>query len=212
MRKIALPLILLLAGCSSSSDQPVSNLKTYSSDHFGVSIDSPYPMNFTESDMKVKGGPPVKTLMGHAENPTPKFMDIALFTIRTLAGKKGVMDIFKLDIYAHQRSAQAPDYDSKFLLNETIQRLAEIQNTKQDVKNFEHQSVPIECSGMPATLTTGAFEIAKKNLSMHIYFQHLLVVKKKAYWQVYCTYQDLDRYGDLTKKIIQSVKIKTAGP
>jgi hypothetical protein len=205
MRKFYFCLVILLAGCSYQEPSSSMKLKTYSSEDFGISLDSPFPVQFTKDEENKKNGLSVKTLAGEAKNDEPEILDIALFTIRRLTGEKAMLGIFRINLFSADSSSRW-NYDSKAILQSTLKILEGIAK-KDGCQNFQHQGKPVLCSGMPATLTSGSFKIQRKDMEVPIYFQDLLVVHQKKYWQVYCTYQDQEKYGGIAQQVMQSVKI-----
>ncbi len=112
---------------------------------------------------------------------------------------------FVSSVYSIRSEDKDKNYEivSEKMLDAHIKALPEEIN-----KKFE--SIPVTCSGIPATLTTGSFENPPSKIN---HFSTLLVVKGNQYWIVDTkSWDDLTKYDEIAKRVIQSVKIESKTP
>ena len=200
----------LAAGCGNlpglNAFDEKTDWKTYTSPDFGISLDSPYPIQFTTKEQKDKAGFTFKSLTGRSSLSEPEVMDILVFTLKRLAGEQALMNLFQLDVWSRSGGNPKVSYNSQLFVDSTVKSMDNLQKRK-GCQNFQYKNIPLTCSGMPATLTSGSFDIQRQKITVPMYFHSLLVVDKNRYWQIYCTYQNDAKYGETFKKILQSVKI-----
>ena len=131
MKKLLLVLSILalsLSGCG-SIDKLTSGLmgkpdwKTYNSPQFNFSLDSPYPVTFETNKKSANGLSTYKTLTGQTKNSMPEPLDIAIFTFKRHWGIQAPMDVFQVDFWIHSLENKNKTYNSKILLDGSIDAL-----------------------------------------------------------------------------------------
>ena len=89
-----------------------------------------------------------------------------------------------------------PPRDSKKVVEDILQ-------SYHSEQGFHYESKAVTCSGMPATLLTGAYQYGLQSQ----YFSYLLVTAKNRNWTIHILYGDYEKFSGLAQRAIQSVKI-----
>ena len=201
--------ILFLVGCF--SDDP--DWRTYKSDEFGISIESPYLIEFKTKDSVDCNNANVRNLDGVMKQPTfsvfHEMIELALNHKR-----RPGPELFSAYVHSiKQLDKSSKDYDSNTTIDNYLKLFKKL-NENKTYKNFKIQNTPITCSELPAALLSRSFDYYDGNKLLFSSYESVIVIPhKKQHWTVHFNYDysNKDDYSDLdqvTKRMIQSIKIE----
>lgn len=158
--------------------------KTYSSPNGGFSLESPFPLKWEPKELTTKSGKTFQSVWGISQvNSSGFLVSASCFCF--------------------------PNKDHSFnsdKLQESIV-LWPLQNSGYTEVKWESKLET--CSGMPATLTTGSYSSQGDPYS----FFELLIVDQNKYWTIHAQQKvGPVNFGELSSRIIQSIKIEPPKP
>ncbi len=169
---------LFLSGCIQMSVfMPPPHWQTYQSEPFGLSVDCPYPLTFHEKKI-----PESKGRWG-----------------RWLTGKAVIPDtLFMLNVSSYLSPDADVPTNAQQLINNYINSLKQPIN-----RELQWKAVPVQCSGMPATLLTGSYLYVYDKIC----FSNLILIKPGQTFSASVFYGDAQKYGPIADQVLQSVKL-----
>jgi hypothetical protein len=208
-RKILLFIPLLgLAGCLPPDGKMV--WKDYSSQEFGITLSSPFPVTFQVKEDKSGGKSAIKTLNGDAKNQTSPFVDFITAFLQHGHGGKTRLPIFQMTIISFILSENA-EFGKERAVKASDNAFEELRKNEK-YHNFQYRNEPAECSKLPAIHVTGSFDIRAEVAIDTMHIQKILVPNKNRFWEVLVVYQDKDKYDGVVERIFQSVRLSPPGP
>lgn len=216
MNRPFLPLLslvaLLLAGCSDLGGGPKeTDWKTYRSESYGFSVESPFPIEFEEKEELTKAGFTVRSVRGKHEmakaSPLRSLVDILghRFTgelkLRYLSLE---VDSFRLPanmIWSNDKLLEA---------QETVIRKGFGEDKWED---FRFEGTKVECSGLPAVQLEGTFHLKRLvHPKPKVRYSSLICSRGTQCWKFSLLCGDIEEYRGIKERLFKSVKIDPPAP
>jgi hypothetical protein len=208
---LALGFLAALGGCSNpSSTPPGSDWKTYGSEKFGLSLESPFALEFKERSFELPSGVPVKGLESKVQFDKPKPLQFILDILAQQFTKEVKVRFLKLEVEVFELP-KGREWNAEALLDSQESGLR--QGFKEKGEGFDFKRTGATCSGFPARQLEGTFKLKVNPLAKpHLRSSTLTVTQGNRLWNVSFLCGDIEEYRALKDRVFRSLKVVPSAP